>query len=86
MYANIRNLLLNAIPGVGMSDMIYLGIIVFIIAGFFSHRKWDAFISTIVFSVIFEVCDYLFGFGLSAVAFLNMLVLPFVITLLYARK
>lgn len=86
MYANVRNLLLNIIPGVGMSDFIYLGIIVFIIAGFFSHRKWDAFISTLVFAVIFKVCDYLFGLGLSARIFLNMVILPFIITLFYARR
>ena len=86
MYGNLRALLLNIIPGSGMSDMIYLGVIVFIIAGFFSSKKWGAFISTLIFAVIFAVCDILFGHGFSAEAFLNLVILPFAITLLYARR
>ena len=86
MYAHIRNLLLKAIPGEGMSDIIYLGLIVFIIARFFSSRKWRAFIATVVFAAIFAVCDYLFGIRPSAEMLLNFILLPFVITLLYVRE
>ena len=86
MYANLRNFLLNIIPGAGMANIVYLGVIVFIIAGFFSSRKWDAFISTLIFAVIFAVCDYLFLRSMSSGMFLNLIALPFVITLLYARR
>ena len=86
MYGNLRNFLLNIIPGAGVANIIYLGIIVFIVAGFFSSRKWDAFISTLIFAVVFAVCDYLFLGHMSSGIFLNLIALPFVITLLYARR
>ncbi|MGN0929738.1 MAG: hypothetical protein ACI4N3_03810 [Alphaproteobacteria bacterium] len=89
MYSNFRSLLLNTIPGSCFSDFIYLGMLVFIIADFFSHKKWGAFITTVVFAIIFKACDYILlnqSSGLVIEQFLHMIFLPLVLSFLYTRR
>ena len=89
MYSNFRALLLNAIPGSCFSDFIYLGMLVFIIAGFFSNKKWGPFITTVIFAFVFKGLDLLFlrqASGLVIEQFLHIVLLPVVISFLYARR
>ena len=39
MYQNLKSAILNLIPGSGVADNIYLGMIVFVIAGFFANKR-----------------------------------------------
>lgn len=85
-YANIRNLVLNAIPGAGLASFIYLGIIVFFAAGLISYRKWAPFVAAAIFTAAMGFLDYTFiGLQTPAILYhsLHMLVLPFIITFLY---
>ncbi len=90
MYANLRNWIFTAIPGTCFSDFIYLGIIVFIIAGFFSSRRWGAFVATCIFAVVFKLLDWLVIPGQQLIPMieqiLHMIFLPLVITALYAKR
>ena len=89
MYSNFRSFLFNIIPGYCVSDLIYLGVIVFIIAGFISSKKWTPFLSTVVFALIFKLLDLLVlnqNANLVLTQFLHIIVLPFILTLLYSRK
>lgn len=90
MYSNFRSLLLNTIPGSCFSDFIYLGMLVFIIAGFFSNKKWGPFVATVIFAVIFKTLDWLVlagqSSGLILEQFLHMIFLPLVISFLYSRR
>ena len=48
MYANIRSALFQLIPGYCVSDLVYLGVIVFIIAGFIATKKWTPFFASLI--------------------------------------
>lgn len=89
MYSNFRSLLLYYIPGMGISDYIYLGMLIFIIADFFSHRKWGPFIITVIFSIAFKAADYILlnqASGLVIEQFLHMIFLPLVLSFLYTKR
>ncbi|MBD5398286.1 hypothetical protein HDR60_02140 [bacterium] len=89
MYSNFRVLLLNTIPGNCFSDFIYLGMLIFIIADFFSHKKWGPFIITVAFSIAFKACDYVLlnqSSSLVIEQFLHMIFLPLVLSFLYTRR
>ena len=89
MYAQLKTFIFRMIPGYNVSDLIYLGMIVFIIAGFLSSKKWTPFFSTVIFALIVKLLDLLV-LGQSANVlveqFLHIIVLPFILTLLYSRK
>ena len=87
-YINLRALVMDAIPGAGLASFIYLGMIVFIIAGLVTYRRWAPFIATLVFAGIVGLLDNsLLNIGTPAVLYhgLHMLILPFFITFLYFR-
>ncbi len=89
MYANFKNFIFQMIPGYCVSDFVYLGIIVFIIAGFLSSKKWTPFLATVIFAAVFKLLDLLVLNQNTTILFeqfLHMIVLPFVLTLLYSRK
>ena len=89
MYANIRIALFQLIPGYCVSDLVYLGVIVFIIAGFIATKKWTPFFASLIFAVIFKTLDFLVlgqSAGVIFEQFLHIIVLPFVLTLLYSRR
>ena len=89
MYANLRNIIFQAIPGYCVSDFIYLGMIIFIIAGFLSSKKWTPFLATVIFASIFKLLDLLVlnqNTTMLFEQFLHMIVLPFILTLLFSRK
>ncbi len=89
MYANIRSALFQLIPGYCVSDLVYLGVIVFIIAGFIATKKWTPFFASLIFAVIFKTLDFLVlgqSAGVIFEQFLHIIVLPFVLTLLYSRR
>lgn len=89
MYANIRSALFQLIPGYCVSDLVYLGVIVFIIAGFIATKKWTPFFASLIFAVIFKTLDFLVlgqSAGVVFEQFLHIIVLPFVLTLLYSRR
>ncbi len=89
MYSQLKTFIFRMIPGYNVSDLIYLGMIVFIIAGFLSSKKWTPFFSTVIFALIVKLLDLLV-LGQSANVlveqFLHIIVLPFIITLLYSRR
>ena len=89
MYATFRSYLFQLIPGYCVSDLIYLGMIVFILAGFLSSRKWTPFLSCLIFAFVFKLLDFLaLGQTASAIIpqFLHMIALPFILTLLYSKR
>ena len=89
MYANIRSALFQLIPGYCVSDLVYLGVIVFIIAGFIATKKWTPFFASLIFAVIFKTLDFLVlgqSAGVIFEQFLHIIVLPFALTLLYSRR
>ncbi len=89
MYANIRSALFQLIPGYCVSDLVYLGVIVFIIAGFIATKKWTPFFASLIFAIIFKTLDFLVlgqSAGVIFEQFLHIIVLPFVLTLLYSRR
>lgn len=89
MYANIRSALFQLIPGYCVSDLVYLGVIVFIIAGFIATKKWTPFFASLIFAVIFKTLDFLVlgqSAGVIFEQFLHIIVLPLVLTLLYSRR
>ena len=89
MYLNFKNFIFQIIPGYCVSDFVYLGIIVFIIAEFLSSKKWTPFLATVIFAFIFKLLDLLVLNQNTTILFeqfLHMIVLPFILTLLYSRK
>ena len=89
MYASFKSFLFNIVPGYCVSDLVYLGVIVFIISGFLSSKKWTPFLSTVVFGVILKLLDFLVlkqSAGIVLSQFLHIIVLPFILTILYSRK
>jgi hypothetical protein len=89
MYQNLKSAILNLIPGSGVADNIYLGMIVFVIAGFFANKRWGAFIATVIFTAIYKGIDLVFyNVALSGLLeqAMHMILLPLVVTLLYSRK
>ncbi|MCR5506366.1 MAG: hypothetical protein K6F04_00790 [bacterium] len=89
MYANFKSLIFQMIPGYCVSDLVYLGVIVFIIAGFLSSKKWTPFFASFIFALVFKLLDLLVlnqPTNILVEQFLHMIVLPFILTLLYSRK
>lgn len=89
MYANLKNIIFHAIPGCVTSDLIYLGMIVFIIAGFISGKKWTPFVSTVIFAVVIKALDiFILHQDVNGVLeqFLHIILLPGIITLLYSKR
>ena len=88
MYSNIRSLILNTFP-YNVSQLIYIGMIVFIIVGFLSSKRWLPFFSTLIFAFIISSLDYLI-LNIAPVFiiknFINIIVLPFIITLFYSKR
>ncbi|MDR1477121.1 MAG: PAM68 family protein [Rickettsiales bacterium] len=88
-YINLRNLIMNAIPGAGLANFIYIGMIAFFIVGLLTYRKWMPFIVTAIFAAAIGFFDNsLVGISTTACVHnaAHMLVLPFIITLLYFRR
>ena len=88
MYSTIRSLILNNFP-YNVSQLIYVGMIIFIITGFLSSKKWLPFLTTLVIAFIIGSLDYLI-LSIAPVFivknFINMIVLPFIITLFYSKR
>jgi NO-binding membrane sensor protein with MHYT domain len=85
-YANLRSLVMGAIPGAGLASFVYLGIIAFFIAGLITYRKWAPFVATVIFTAIMGFLDQaIIGLATPQILYhsLHMLILPFMITLLY---
>ena len=89
MYAQFKSFIFQMIPGYCVSDLVYLGMIVFIIAGFLASKKWTPFFATVIFALVFKLLDLLVlnqSAHVLVEQFLHMIVLPFILTLLYSRK
>ncbi len=89
MYLSLKKLLFQIIPGYCVSDLVYLGIVVFIIAGFISSKKWTPFLSTLIFAIIFKLLDLLVlnqPTNILVEQFLHMIILPLILTLLYSKR
>lgn len=88
MYSNIRSLILNTFP-YNVSQFIYIGMIVFIITGFLSSKKWLPFFTTLIVAFVIGSLDYLI-LSISSIFivknFINMIALPFIITLFYSKR
>ena len=85
MYANFKSFLFQMIPGYCVSDLVYLGVIVFIIAGFLSSKKW----TPVIFALVFKLLDLLVlnqSANILVEQFLHMIVLPFALTILYSKR
>jgi hypothetical protein len=81
--------MLAAMPGSGYSDWIYLGMIVFAIAGLLSNRKWGPFVASVVFAAIIAALDLLVTTQTAPAAayvFLHTILLPLAVTLLYSKR
>lgn len=88
-YSILRNAILNVIPGYCVSDYVYLGMIVFIIAGFVSSKKWAPFFATIIFTLIWKILDFIIlvqNAQIVIIQFLHMITLPLIVTILYRKK
>ena len=89
MYAQFKSFIFQMIPGYCVSDLIYLGMIVFILAGFLASKKWTPFFVTVIFALVFKLLDLLVLNQSAPVLveqFLHIIALPFILTLLYSRK
>ncbi|MBR4315497.1 MAG: hypothetical protein IKP65_00805 [Alphaproteobacteria bacterium] len=89
MYANFKSFLFQMIPGYCVSDLVYLGVIVFIIAGFLSSKKWTPFFASVIFALVFKLLDLLVlnqSANILVEQFLHMIVLPFILTILYSKR
>ena len=88
MYSNIRSVVLNTFP-YNVSQLIYIGMIVFVIVGFLTSKRWLPFFSTLIFAFIIGSLDYLI-LNISPIFiiknFINIITLPFVITLFYSKR
>ena len=88
MYSNIRSVILNSFP-YNVSQFIYIGMIIFIVTGFLSSKKWLPFLSTLIFAFVIGSLDYLI-LNISPIFivknFINMVALPFIITLFYSKR
>ena len=88
MYSNIRNVILNTFP-YNVSQLIYIGMIIFVITGLLSSKKWMPFLYTLIFAFVIGSLDYLI-LNLSPVFvvknFINTIILPFIITLFYSKR
>jgi hypothetical protein len=88
-YVNLRNLIMNAIPGAGLANFVYLGMIMFVIVGLITYRKWAPFLLTAIFAAAVGFLDNSLLHLPVAACVQNaghMIVLPFVITLLYFKR
>ncbi|MBN1783799.1 MAG: hypothetical protein JW812_02415 [Alphaproteobacteria bacterium] len=57
MYSNLKYHLFSIIPGGGITDIIYLGMLIWIIAIFLSETKWGAFITVLITGLVFKGID-----------------------------
>ncbi|MBN2676156.1 MAG: hypothetical protein JXR30_02780 [Alphaproteobacteria bacterium] len=88
LYANIKLTLFSLIPGAGMANLIYLGLIVWFISIYLSNTRWNAFVITLIFTLIFKGIDMLFlGQGASQILneSIHMLAVPLILTLINNR-
>jgi hypothetical protein len=89
LYTNLRNLVLNSIPGAGLASFVYLGMLVFVIASLVTYRKWAPFIATLVFAAIMGFLDNaIVELGTPAILYhgMHMLMIPFLVTFLYFKR
>ncbi len=89
MYNQIRNFILQLIPGYCVSDYIYMGIIIFIISGFLYSKKWTPFLITLIFSLVFKSLDFIIlnqNASIVIQQFLHIITLPFLITVFYSKR
>ena len=88
MYLELKQNLFLLIPGAGMANLIYLGIIIWILAIYLSNRRWGAFTTTLVVGLVFKGID-IFFFGQSADLavheFIHFIALPLLLTFLNGR-
>ncbi len=89
MYANFKSFLFQIVPGYCVSDLVYLGIIVFIISGFISSKKWTPFLSSLIFAIILKSLDFLVlnqNPNILVEQFLHIIILPLLLTVLYSKR
>ena len=87
LYAEFKSSLFSIIPGAGMANLIYLGMILWLIALYSSSRK-SAFFILLVVAGVFKGIDYLFlGHSLTSVLneYVHMILIPLILTLLKGR-
>lgn len=88
MYGNIKYHLFSLIPGGGMTDIIYFGMLVWFIAVFLSNTRWGAFTTTLIIGLIFKGIDLtILNQGTTQVIneFGHFIALPLILTWLNSR-
>ncbi|MHA1541101.1 MAG: hypothetical protein ACTSXL_02240 [Alphaproteobacteria bacterium] len=88
MYLQLKHNIFSLIPGAGMANLIYLGIIIWILAIYLSNRRWGAFTTTLVVGLIFKGIDIFFfgeSTGIAVHQFSHFIALPLLLTFLNGR-
>ncbi len=88
MYLELKYHLFSLIPGAGLANIIYLGIIVWMLAIYLSNRRWGAFTITLIVGLVFKGIDMFFYNQPEAQIiheFVHFMILPLLLTLLNPR-
>ena len=88
IYTTLKANIFSLIPGAGMANLIYLGILIWVLSIYLSKSKWGAFTITFVVCFVIKGIDFMFvGQGGDQIIneFAHLIILPLVLTLLNNR-